>query len=371
MPAVMRAPWRSGRVACVVAAAMLGGCDAPYPEAWAPVSRAALADFSGECPDLTGTYRIPSSAAEEGEVSLAHTFVGQIPAWQSGERRWETLTFAGDADHSLTLTLTRSPATMEAYRRTIEQRGGEAARQYRLLFSPAGRHAEANASLSDAAYEEHLKRQFLWPVERVTLRKGRDYACFQGWVRSRRIAEPGRGERRDPRAPAVNGEVLMGRDTAGYLVGQAVFRKPITYAPGCDACPRFDLGNWNVSRWQHWAPSAPAWVGEVPRPWAASAVPEEAVAPEAAAGTDRRDVSVSIASRLQPLLPDGVLLGKVVAEGVRYRLTVFSDDANAVQRLIRNVSASEAFEPPQVLSMARNASRLQETVLLLAARAPR
>ena len=79
----------------------------------------------------------------------------------------------------------------------------------------------------------------------------------------------------------------------------------------------------------------------------------------------------TIASRLQPLLPDGVLLGKVVAEGVRYRLTVFSDDANAVQRLIRNVSASEAFEPPQVLSMARNASRLQETVLLLAARAPR
>lgn len=361
-------------IACGLASGLLAGCDTPYPDAWAPLAREALADLSSRCPDLGGSYRLPAAPAEEGEVSLGHTFLGQTPRWVTRQWRWETVTFSGDANTSLTVTLHRSPATMTAYRDSLERKGGEEARAYQFLFSPEGRQSAANAALSDQAYEEQLKSAYVWPVERVVLTKGRDYACYQGWIRSRRIADAGPGDRSGTASSRVNGEVLLGRDTDGYLVAKAIYRKPVTLALPCDGCPAFDVGIWNVSRWAHWSPGSPAWVGEVPRPWAAKVEPATAATSPADAlpattVPASAEGPVDVAARVRPLLPEGVLLGPVVAEGTRHRVTVFSDDAVTAQRFVRNVAASGHFDSPEVLSMETKSGRLQETVLRLSARA--
>lgn len=258
-----------GRAACLLMlAALLGGCDS-YPQGWASVDRSWFATFSRDCPDLSGTYRLHPGASSSLRL-LEQSFIGHHASTYHDHWPWETMTISGNAAEQLTLTLARSPEAMAAWRAGLSH---FQTRQYEAMMSPERRREAPWRDMSDQEYEDNLKKLFLWPLETVELKRGRDYSCTHGWIQHPQAA-PASSRGHAHAAIARNGEVSVARDRKGFLVVHAVYRSKPGFAGWCgDNCFGFHLGSAVAHDWGHWAPTTPAWTGEVPRPWAGQPPP--------------------------------------------------------------------------------------------------
>ncbi len=254
------------RIVVLLLACLLGGCDS-YPQGWASVDRSWFATFSRDCPDLSGTYRLYPGAASSLRL-LEQSFIGHHASTYHDRWPWETMTLSGNAAEQITLTLARSPETMASWRAALSH---YQTRQYEDMMSPERRRAEPWRDMADDAYEDNLQKLFLWPVETMVLKRGRDYSCSHGWVHPPQLpASAARGQH----AGARNGEVGVARDRKGFLVVHAMYRSRPGFVGWCGGnCFGFHLGGAVAHDWGHWAPTQPAWVGDVPRPWAVK--PEE------------------------------------------------------------------------------------------------
>ena len=169
------------------------------------------------------------------------------------------MTLSGNAAEQITLTLARSPETMASWRAALSH---YQTRQYEDMMSPERRRAEPWRDMADDAYEDNLQKLFLWPVETMVLKRGRDYSCSHGWVHPPQLpASAARGQH----AGARNGEVGVARDRKGFLVVHAMYRSKPGFVGWCGGnCFGFHLGGAVAHDW-HWAPTQPAQAGRCPR----------------------------------------------------------------------------------------------------------
>jgi hypothetical protein len=247
----------------------LAGCD-NYPDKWIAVNHPLFS----RCPDISGTYKIGSND-EKGlgmSANMDDTFFRSILPPPTVQRwHWETMTITGDASQQLDITLMRSAKTMDAYlQREFEQGSKNYYRnRYNTMQNPATRWEGSFAQMTDDEYEANLDKLYLVPQTHHILKRDNDYECSAGWISSERLSHDPGPDRNNPRPDVVDGIVRFGKDKAGFLVAESIYREQQQFNVWCgDGCKGFSLGTWTMHDWRHWEPAAPAWQGKRPRPWA-------------------------------------------------------------------------------------------------------
>ncbi len=345
----MRAHSLSTTLFLLLAAALLVGCDG-YPEDWARLDRPWLSS----CPDINGTYRIGEND-EEGVgrshgMEYALMFRNILPPRNAQRWHWETMTISGDARESLSITLMRSPETLENYKKQLFAKGGKGyyQKQYEDMHSPATRWSGGFARMSDDQYAANLEKLYVSPLAEHTLVRGKDYECDGGWITTDRMENDPGPDHSQPRPDSFDGMVRFIKSTDGYLVAEAIHNESHSFYVWCgDGCRGFDLGNWNDHDWKHWAPSTPAWQGEIARPWAES-VAREHYSTDSGSNTRQQEVD----NMLRPLLPSDVTLSAIAPAGSSATLlTVDSSTTTPFTQLIENLEKSFLFSSVRVESL--------------------
>lgn len=250
--------------------ATLSGCDG-YPRDWPGLDRPLL----GSCPDIRGTYAIGSND-EDGtgrNAGMDSSFFRHVLPPRTAQRwHWETMTIAGNPAERLEITLMRSKATQDAWRQRLFEKGGMGyyEKQYKTMHDPATRWSGSFARMTDAEFQANLDKLYLAPVAQVTLTHGQEYQCDGGWLSGPRLVHDPGPNPHEPRPDQEIGIVRFARDKEGHLVAESVYPEDVFISLWCgDGCKGVSLGTWTMHRWKRWAPAAPAWQGEIERPWAA------------------------------------------------------------------------------------------------------
>lgn len=249
---------------------MLAGCD-NYPKDWSWVDT----PFFASCPDISGTYLIGSNN-DDGVGRWAKMgdtlFRGILPFERSSQRwNWETMTITGDASQQLDITLMRSAQTMDFYLQREFAQGSKDyyKNRYNNMMNPATRWKGSFAAMTDDEYEANLDKLYLTPQTHRVLKNGKDYECSGGWITGDRLVRDQGPDRNNPRPDFIDGIVRFGKDKAGFLVAESIYREELQFNVWCgDGCKGFSLGTWTMHDWRHWEPAEPAWKGERSRPWA-------------------------------------------------------------------------------------------------------
>ncbi len=281
---------------------LLAGCD-NYPDEWPHLDKPLFA----RCPDLSGTYRIGSNN-ENGvgeHAAMYDTLFRGILGSEPQRWVWETMTIRGDPDKQLDITLALSPVTLANNRKAIANYGEYYRKQYDGFQTPAQRWSSGFNRMTDEQYEANLMTIYRWPFAHRVLKNGDDYRCQGGWLVGERLVHDPGPDRNSPRLDYLDGIVRFGRDRKGGLVAEAVYEQHQKFNVWCgDGCKGFSLGTWTMHDWRHWEPAAPAWTGDVPRPWAQPFTADEPF-PEGDSSLARLAETRQL---LTPLLPSGITI---------------------------------------------------------------
>lgn len=332
---------------------LLVGCD-NYPEDWSWVD----VPFFASCPDISGTYLIGSSnddgigrSARMGDT----LFRSMLPFERSSQRwNWETMTIAGDASQQLDITLMRSAKTMDLYLQREFAQGGKDyyKNKYNNMINPATRWKGSFAAMTDDEYEENLDKLYLTPQTHRVLKNGADYECSGGWITGDRLVRDQGPDRNNPRPDFIDGIVRFGKDRAGFLVAESIYREEQEFNVWCgDGCKGFSLGTWTMHDWRHWEPAEPAWKGERSRPWAEPFKSNESLS----SYNDNSGVLrlVEVRRLVTPMVLPPATLVDLVPAGKDMIILVDSPDKDPLNKMFKGLGSVFTFYDVRVQELTR------------------
>lgn len=311
-------------MACgVVSCLSVAACGDGQPDGWPRSDHGVLGVGGGECPDLSGTYRLTEI---EGRMPAYSQSVFERNIRNEKRRyRWETMTIEGRTRDSLVLTLKRRPETLAKYRASITESGQYYEARYQRMMSPVVRWNSGFARMTDREYEENLDELYLAPQQTLVLKWENDYRCADGWLSSERLVhDPGPDPMR-PRPDTVIGVVYTMRDTDGRLQFKSEYPEDVQFSLWCgDGCRGVPLGTWTMHEWARLDTTTAPEV-ERPRPWAEPFDEPILMGDEAtSARWAPMQTPDEIRALLAPLVPAPLAVVGVERAGSQYRATIRS-----------------------------------------------
>ncbi len=312
---------RAGLVLLVVSA--VAACGDGKPDGWARSDHGVLGVGGGECPDLTGTYRL--TGIDGRVVAYSQSVFERHILNEKRRYRWETMTIEGRTRDSLVLTLKRRPETLAKYRASVTESGQYYEDRYQRMMSPAVRWNSGFGGMTDREYEENLDQLYLAPQQTLVLKWENDYLCADGWLSSDRLVHDPGPDRNRPRPDTVIGVVYTARDTEGRLQFKSEYPEDVQFSIWCgDGCRGVPLGRWTMHEWAR-LDTTTAPVVERARPWAEPFDEPIRIGDE---GSRARGAPMQtpdeIRGLLAPLLPAPLAVVGVERAGTQYRATIRS-----------------------------------------------
>jgi hypothetical protein len=341
---------------------VLSACD-NYPSNWPGVNR----PFFSTCPDITGTYAlITSEGSNVTPILHKSQMFRSIFAQNPGRWPWATMSIEGNINNGLVITLARSPQTLDAWRKNYFAQGGKNyyINEYNSMHSAQTRWGRTFVKMSDDEYIANLDKLFITATARVELKHGVHYECSDGWIKGERWEHDPGPDRRNPRPDEVRGTMQFGKDRAGNLVAESIFRQaeelPIWCGDGCKSIP---LGTWTQHHWSQLKKTTPAHNGKLLRSWD---TPFVVAHPRLLDPQANPNQVAALREKIIPLLAEGVRLsglqvtqGGLGYEGVRATLT--SADTAALHQTLKALAHAHINLNKQGVNGDQNVEALQKT----------
>jgi hypothetical protein len=340
----------------------LVACD-EYPSDWPAVDKPLF----NACPNIQGTYALTTPSG--GNVAPV---LHQSPPFRSlfaqnpGRWPWESMTIEGDINTGFSVTLARSPQTLDAWREYFFAQGGKNyyRNQYNTMHAAQTRWRGSFAQMSDDEYAANLAELFIAATRRYELKRGTDYECSHGWIKSERWKHDPGPDRSRPEPDQLDGHMRFGQDHAGNLVVESIFQQAEQLNIWCgDGCKGIPLGTWTQHRWTQLKRTMPAHDGKLPRPWADTFVIEY---PHLLDSSAKSEQLAKLREKIMPLLAKGVRLSalQVTQGGLGYegvRATLLSADSGALRQTLKNLAQAHINLNKQGVNGEQNVEALQKT----------
>jgi len=305
-----------------------------YPSDWPTVNKPLF----NACPNIQGTYALTMPGGGNAAPVLHQSPVFRtLFAQNPGRWPWESMTLEGDINTSFVVTLARSPQTLDAWREYFFAQGGKNyyRNQYNTMHAAQTRWRGSFAQMSDDEYAANLAELFIAATRSYELKRGTDYECSGGWIKSERWNHDPGPDRSSPKPDQLKGHMRFGQDHAGNLVVESIFQQAEQLNLWCgDGCKGIPLGTWTRHGWTQLKKTTPAHDGKPPRPWTDTFIIEHfhAIDPSA-----KPESLARLREKITPLLTEGVRLSalQVTQGGLGYegvRATLSSPTTEALRR---------------------------------------
>ncbi len=327
---------------------LLAGCSNDYPDGWPAVERAS----SGECPDISGSYRIAStSQAQPGIPGLEDTLFRDVIADGQPRFPWEIMTLSGDPKKEIRIKLGLTPQTLQTWRLSQLKAGSYTERQIQGMQAPQQRWSGGFARMTDEQYEKNLSLFFSPQEKEHVLKKGIHYICVNDWISGDRLDQNHAPDLNNPRQNRLHGVVRFARDEKNHLVAQSEYKAPRDLSTWCgEICKGITLGTTTAHEWRRWSPAHATGEVKILQPWSADFISDVSL-PSGMPDVNTADRLQEVQAIVAPLLPPQVQLHTVESVGHGVMLTIDSKTQSAFAQLIVAIEQSFAFMRNEVRSL--------------------
>lgn len=329
---------------------LLAGCSNDYPDNWPALEHAS----SGECPDISGSYRIASThQAQPGIPGLEDTLFRDVITDGQPRFPWEIMTLSGDPEKEIRVKLGLTPATLQAWRQSQLKAGSYAERQIQSMQAPQLRWSGGFARMTDEQYEKNLSLFFAPQEKEHVLKKGIHYICVNDWISGDRLDQNHASDQSNPRQERLHGVVRFARDEKKYLVALSEYKTARDLTAWCgEPCKGITPGMTTAHEWRRWSPAQATSEVEIQQPWSADFTSDVSL-PSGMPDVNAAGRLQEVRAIVTPLLPPQTQLHAVESVGHGVMLTINSKKQSAFAQLIEAIEQSFAFMRNEVRSMQR------------------